>query len=370
MSHQPNTLSRREALRLATLGGVGFLFAPGFSFAGCNQSKNKLGVALVGLGYYSTDLLAPALQQTKNCYLAGIVTGTPSKAEAWKKKYNIPDKNIYNYSNFDSIANNPDIDVVYVVLPPSMHKEYVIRAANAGKHVWCEKPMAITATECQEMIDACKKNKRSLAIGYRLHHEPHTQEYRRIVNNKLLGKVTKLNCAAGYRDNRTDHWKQKKEMGGGVLYDMGVYSIQGARLGTGMEPIAVVQAKTSTTRPEIYKNGLDETTEATLEFPGGVFATIKTSFGENINFLDITCEKGDIKMSPYSGYNGLRGSSPLGQIYTPYDVPWQQAKQMDDDALAIIQNKPVLVPGEEGWRDIRVVEAIYRSAKNGERVSL
>jgi glucose-fructose oxidoreductase len=118
----------------------------------------------------------PALQQTKNCYLAGIVTGTPSKAETWKAKHNIPDKNIYNYQSFDQIANNDDIDVVYVVLPPSMHKEYVIRAANAGKHVWCEKPMAMTATECQEMIDACNKNKRSLAIGYRLHHEPNTQE--------------------------------------------------------------------------------------------------------------------------------------------------------------------------------------------------
>ncbi|PQK90868.1 glucose-fructose oxidoreductase, partial [Pantoea ananatis] len=126
--------------------------------------------------------MAPALQQTKECYLAGIVTGTPSKAEAWKQKYNIPDKNIYNYQNFDQIANNPDIDIVYVVLPPSMHREYVIRAANAGKHVWCEKPMAISVQECQDMIDACKKNKRSLAIGYRLQHEPNTTQYRQIVN--------------------------------------------------------------------------------------------------------------------------------------------------------------------------------------------
>jgi glucose-fructose oxidoreductase len=325
---------------------------------------------LVGLGYYSTDLLAPALQQTKNCYLAGIVTGTPAKAESWKQKYNIPDKNIYNYQNFDSIANNADIDVVYIVLPPSMHHEYVIRAANAGKHVWCEKPMAITGKECEEMIAACKKNKQSLAIGYRLHHEPNTQEYRRIVNNKLLGKVQKVDCAAGYRDNRTDHWKQKKEMGGGVLYDMGVYSIQGARLGTGMEPVAVVSAQTSTTRPEIYKNGLDETTIATLEFPGGVLANIKTSFGENINFLNIVCEKGELKMAPYSGYAGVQGTSPLGTINFPYQVPWQQAKQMDDDALAIMQNKPMMVPGEEGLRDIRIVEAIYKCAGSGKRVAL
>lgn len=363
-------VTRRNAIKTITVGGGIILLSPQSLMARMSPKKDKLGVALVGLGYYSTDLLAPALQQTKNCYLAGIVTGTPSKAESWKKKYNIPDKNIYNYQNFENIANNDDIDVVYIVLPPSMHKEYVIRAANAGKHVWCEKPMAITEKECQDMIDACKKNKKSLAIGYRLQHEPNTQEYRRIVKQKLLGKVKTLNDAAGYRDNRTDHWKQKKEMGGGVLYDMGVYAIQGARLGTGMEPVAIISATTSTTRPEIYKNGLDETTTAKLEFPGGVIADIKTSFGENVNFLDINCEKGDIKMAPYSAYSGVQGSSPLGKIYTPYDVPFQQAKQMDDDALSIIQGKPMMVPGEEGLRDIRVVEAIYKSAAGGKRVNL
>jgi glucose-fructose oxidoreductase len=220
----------------------------------------------------------------------------------------------------------------------------------------------MTEKECREMIDACNKNKRSLAIGYRLQHEPNTQEYRRIIKQKLLGNVKKLDCAAGYRDNRTDHWKQKKEMGGGVLYDMGVYSIQGARLGTNMEPVSVVSAQTSTTRPEIYKNGLDETTVATLEFPGGVIANIKTSFGENINFNNILCEKGEIRMAPYSAYSGVSGSSPLGEINTPYTVPWQQAKQMDDDALAIMNGKPMLVPGEEGLRDIHALLEPYKSA--------
>ena len=327
-------------------------------------------MALVGLGYYSTDLLAPALQQTKHCYLAGIVTGTPSKAEAWKLQYNIPDKNIYNYSNFDEIANNADIDVVYVVLPPSMHREYVVRAANAGKHVWCEKPMALTAGECQEMIDACNRNKKSLAIGYRLQHEPTTQAWRQIIKEQKLGKVQSLSCGAGYREGRTAHWKQKKEMGGGALYDMGVYSIQGARMGAGMEPIAVVSARTAASRPEIYKNGLDETTEAVLEFPGGVMASIKTSFAENINHLDVRFEKGELNVRPYQAYSGVRAKSPLGEIYHDYHVPFQQAKQMDDDAIAIMERKPMLVPGEEGLRDIRIVEAIYRSAASGQRVSL
>jgi glucose-fructose oxidoreductase len=363
-------ISRRTILKTLAIGGAGIFLSPQTLLSACRFKKDRLGVALVGLGYYSTDLLAPALQQTESCYLAGIVTGTPAKAEAWKKQYNIPDKNIYNYSNFDSITNNPDIDVVYVVLPPSMHREYVIRAANAGKHVWCEKPMALTEQECQEMIDACKKNNRSLAIGYRLQHEPNTQEWRKIVNEKLLGKVQGLSCGAGYTEGRTNHWKQKKEMGGGALYDMGVYSIQGARLGAAMEPIAVVSAQISTTRPQIYKNGLDETAVATLEFPGGVTADIKTSFGENINYLNIVCEKGEIGMSPYQSYAGVKGSSPLGEINHPYNVPWQQAKQMDDDALAIMQSKPMQVPGEEGLRDIRIVEAIYKCANTGQRVSL
>ena len=365
-----NSLSRRTVLKIMALGSGAVALTPNLLLSAGNKSKERLGVALVGLGYYSTDLLAPALQQTKNCFLAGIVTGTPAKAERWSKKYNIPDKNIYNYENFDTIADNPDIDVVYVVLPPSMHREYSVRAAEAGKHVWCEKPMAITEQECRDMIDACNKNKRSLAIGYRLHHEPNTQEYRRIVQEKLLGNVRNINCAAGYRDNRTDHWKQKKEMGGGALYDMGVYAIQGARLGSAMEPVAVVSAELSTTRPEIYKNGLDETAVARLEFPGGVFADIKTSFGENVNFLNIACDKGNIEMAPFSAYEGVKGSSPLGEINHPYKLPWQQIRQMDDDALAIMQKKPMLVPGEEGLRDIRIVEAIYKSAADGGEVKL
>jgi len=159
-------------------------------------------------------------------------------------------------------------------------------------------------------------------------------------------------------------------MGGGVMPDMGVYAIQGARLGTGMEPVSVASAKASTTRPEIYKNGLDETMVAQLEFPSGVFADIKATFGGHVNFLDITCEKGSLKMSPYSEYNGLQGSSPLGTINHSYDVPWQQAKQMDDDAMSIMEGKPMLVPGEEGMRDIRIVQAIYASASSGKSVTL
>ncbi len=106
------------------------------------SGDKKLGVALVGLGNYATHELAPALQETSLCYLSGVVTGTPAKAERWKSQYDIPGRNIYNYENFDKIIDNESIDVVYVVLPNSMHRDFVIRAAKAGKHVFCEKPMA------------------------------------------------------------------------------------------------------------------------------------------------------------------------------------------------------------------------------------
>lgn len=362
-------ITRRDSLKTLSLAtGLGLvspfsLFASGKTF-----KKDKLGIALVGLGYYSTDLLAPALQLTKNCYLAGIVTGTPSKAEDWKVKYNIPEKNIYNYENFDSIKDNPEIDVVYVVLPPSMHREYVERAAAAKKQVWCEKPMAVTSADCQAMIDACKKNGVSLSIGYRCQHEPNTKAFQEIVKTGKLGKVKSLDCAAGYREGRTDHWKQKKEMGGGVIYDMGVYSIQGARLGSNMEPIAVNSAKVWTERPEIYKNGLGEIVEAELEFPEGVIGKIKTSFAENVNFLNIVCEKGTIEMAPFSAYAGNKGKSPLGEINFPFQQPMEQVYQMDDDAMSIMNGKPMQVPGEEGLRDIRVVEAILKSAETGKKV--
>lgn len=359
-------MNRRKFIRQSAASVAGISFAQSaFSNIWLPQGKQKLGVALVGLGYYSTDLLAPALQLTAHCELTGIVTGTPSKAEAWKKKYNLKDKNIYNYQNMDTIANNPDIDIVYIVLPPSMHFEYVKRAAGAGKHVWCEKPMALTVKECQDMIDACKKNKVKLSIGYRMHHEANTQRIIQFRKDSKYGKVTTVEAKAGYVDPRTDHWKQKKNMGGGVMYDMGVYPLNAVRYSTGLEPIAVT-ATASTTRPEIYKE-VEETINFNLEFPGGATAACEASFGKNMNDLMVTCTKGWYKLSPFSAYSGINGVTSDG-IKLDAPISNEQAKQMDDDALAIKNNKDVLVPGEEGLKDIRVVEAIHKSAANHARV--
>jgi glucose-fructose oxidoreductase len=303
---------------------------------------------------------------TEKCYLAGIVTGSPEKAEKWKQKYNIPDKNIYNNQNFDTIVNNPDIDIVYVVLPPSMHKEYVIRAAKAGKHVFCEKPMAPSVNDCMAMIKVCKDNKVNLAIGYRCQHDPNTQEYMRIGKEKLYGKVKMVSCGAGYFDARTTHWKQNKALGGGCMGDMGVYALQGARLATGEEPIAVT-AQSSTTRPEIYKE-VEETMMFQLQFPSGALAACHTSFGIQMNYLQVNYERGWLKMEPFSSYLDNKGSHSKGVIDFP--LKSQQAKQLDEDCVALMNTTQLIAPGEEGLRDIKVVEAIYKATQNGGTVKI
>ena len=333
------------------------------SFASC--SRKKLGVALVGLGYYSRDLLAPALQQTEFCELRGIVTGSPEKIPVWQKRYGIKDSNVYSYENMDEIANNDDIDVIYIVLPTGLHAEYAIKAANTGKHVWCEKPMARTAEECQQIIDACNKNKVKLSIGYRMQHEKNTQTIMKWADTKPYGNIKNVISEAGYNGGTINPWKLKKEMGGGAIYDMGVYSINAARYSTGLEPLAVT-ATQSTNRPEIFTE-VDETTSFKMEFPGGIIVDGKTSFGESLNNLEVTTENGWYYLRPMQSYSGVRGKTSDGKILSPMGKN-QQAVQMDDDSLAILNDKPVLVPGEEGMKDIHIVEKINQAATNSERV--
>lgn len=351
---------RRKFIGQAGLMAASTAFLPNALWSATRPQKEKLGVALVGLGYYSTDLLAPALQLTEHCELKGIVTGSPEKIPVWKEKYGIEDKSIYDYEGMGKIADNPDIDVIYIVLPPSMHAEYTIKAANTGKHVWCEKPMAPTVAECERMIKACNDNKVKLSIGYRCQHDPNIQAYMKAAKEKPFGAVKMVSSSAGYFDGRTDHWKQKKDMGGGVMGDMGVYAIQGARLATGEEPISVM-ARTFTTRPEIYDE-VEETAMYQLEFPSGARAACQSSFGIPMNYLNINYADGWIKMSPHSSYSGNKGMRSDGKVID-FPLENQQAKQMDDDAMAIMNNSEMLVPGEEGLRDIRVVEAVYEAAE-------
>jgi glucose-fructose oxidoreductase len=362
-----STLTRRRFLQ--SLGLPAAVVSSGWAPRLLGGPQRKLGVALVGLGSYSTNQLAPALQLTQYCELRGIVTGSPEKIPRWQKQYGIKDGNVYNYDNMHTLADNPDIDVVYVVAPTSLHRKYSVIAANAGKHVWCEKPMAMDINECREIIDACRKNKVKLSIGYRMQHEPNTQTVMRFAREKPFGAIEKVRANACYGGTGlpADNWRMQKEMGGGAMYDMGVYAVNAVRYSTAEEPIAIT-AHHEVTHPDIFKE-VDSTTHFTLEFPSGAVADCMTSVVKSSNKLEVNCEKGWYALEPMQSYTGVQGVTSTGEKLDK-KIPNQQARQMDDDALAILQDTEVMVPGEEGLRDIRIVRAVFQSARERKRVEL
>lgn len=326
--------------------------------------KTKLGIALVGLGKYAGGQLAPSLKETKHCFLAGIVTGTPAKADEWKKKYDIPEKNIYNYQNFDSIEDNPDIDIVYVVLPNSMHEEFVVRAAKAGKHVICEKPMAITVEACDRMIAACKEAGRQLSIGYRLHFEPHNREMMRLGREKVFGNIVSME--AGHGMATVDGWRIDKELaGGGPLMDVGIYCVQAVCYTTGLQPIAV-RAKEGPKKDAKKFATVEESLTWQMEMPGNIIAECRTSYSEDMSDCKTTAERGWFALEPAYAYKGIKGKTVDGRMDFPQVN--QQAAQMDDFANAIMENRPTPVPGEMGRQDVKILQAIYKAMETGQRI--
>jgi len=328
----------------------------------------KLRVALCGLGRYA-GYLAEGLETSQYCQLTGIVTGTPSKAESWKKKYNIPEKNIYNYQNFDQIANNEDIDLVYVVLPNGMHKEYVVRSAKAGKHVIVEKPMALTAKDCEEMIRACKDAGVQLAMGYRLHFEPHHLEIKRLGQEKVFGQVRLIEVSLGYgidKDPKDWHF-QKALSGGGPLMNLGVYCVQACRYVLGEEPVAV----TAQILPVIdKKNKVEVETAITwqLEFLSGAVGTSTATYDCGIDRFYAGAANGFFELSPAVSYGPFRGKSSKGEIR--FEDINQQTQQMDEIGKVLLakQPSPAHITGEEGYKDMKVIDAIYQAAKTGKKV--
>lgn len=330
--------------------------------------KEKLNIALVGLGNYATNQLAPALQYNKLCRLGGIVTGTPSKEKVWARKYDIPEKNIYNYETFDRIADNPDIDIFYIVLPNGMHAEYSIKAARAGKHVICEKPMATSVKDCQSIIDACNNKARKLSIGYRLHFEPHHEQLMRLGQNEVFGPVKKLAGGHSYDlGGDPDRWRLDKELaGGGPLMDLGIYAVQSAIYSVDEHPIAVT-AQTETHDKQRFDE-VEESITWTMEFPGGARAEGESSYSNHTNYHRTIAADGRADLSPAYTYNNIRGQTSKG----PMDFPSvrQQTLQMDAFADCIFNDRPSRVPGEMGRRDVKIMMAIYEAAEKGGRVKL
>lgn len=328
------------------------------------KRNQKLGVALVGLGSYSTGRLAPGLQSTQHCELKGIVTGSPEKIPVWQGRYGIPDQNVYSYDTLDDIANNDAIDVVYIVTPTGLHARDAIRAAEAGKHVWCEKPMAMNVEECQAVMDAAQKNGVHLSIGYRMQHEPNTQQIIRFGQEKTYGAIQTVATGAGYSGSHRDpsNWRRIAHLGGGALYDMGVYPINATRYATGMEPIAV-RGRQWSVREQMYGE-VDEFSEFELEFPEGIVAKGETSFGKSTNYLRVDCAEGWYRLQPFQSYSGVAGDTSDGTVLPP-DPTHQQARQMDREALAIKEGRGSIVSGEDGMADIRIITAIMESSRQG-----
>ena len=366
--------SRREFLQKLTASAIALPLMPYISSA---VKKNKktydgpvLRVAIMGLGSYGTRV-AEAMQSCTRAKLVGIISGTPSKISAWQSKYSIPQKNCYNYENFDAIKDNPDIDAVYVIMPNALHHDQVIRVAKAGKHAICEKPMAVNAKEGKEMIDACRQANVKLLVGYRMHFEPKTLEIIRMRKNGELGKVLFFEGLSGFTIGDPTQWRLKKELaGGGAMMDIGIYSINGSRYMVGEEPVWVTAEETKTNK-EKFKEGVDETIQFQLGFPGGAVASCLSTYNmSNLDRFFLDGEKGFAELFPATGYGPIKGRTNKGELTQPHQT--HQTVQMDEMSAIILENKQPIVPvdGEEALKDLKIIDAIYLAVKKRKKVDL
>lgn len=333
-----------------------------------DSTKSTVNFAIVGLGSLSTNQLAPALQKTKHAKLVGIVTGTPEKEKKWADQYGIKQQNIYNYDNYDKLSENEDIDVVYIVLPNGMHKEFTVRAANAGKHVLCEKPMANSSEECRAMIKACNHNQRKLAIGYRCQFEPHHQYCIEIARNEKFGALKGIEAGFGFKIGNPDQWRlDEKLAGGGALMDVGVYALQACRYISGEEPESITAQETKTDAKKFAE--VDETITWTMTMPSGVNCYCGTTYAFNgMNRVNAYADNGWFGLDPAYNYNGIKGRTSEGPIER--ENIDQFAAEMDAFAKCILEDRDSSVPGEEGLRDLLAIEAIYESIRTGQRTKV
>ncbi len=367
--------SRRDFIGKITAASLAFPYIKKAVSANNPSIKKQyeeplLRVAIMGLGSYGTRV-AEAMQSCTKAKLVGVISGTPSKIKLWQTKYNIPEKNCYNYSDFDSIKNNPDIDAVYVITPNGLHHDEVIRVAKAGKNVICEKPMTVNAEKAREMIDACKKANVKLLVGYRMHFEPHTLEIIRMRKAGEFGKVLFFQGLSGFTIGDPTQWRLNKKLsGGGSMMDIGIYSVNGSRYMIGEDPVWVTAEETKN-NPGKFKEGIDETIQFQLGFPGGAVASCLSTYSmNNLDrfFLDGT--NGFAELNPATGYGPIRGLTNKGELIAP-DVT-HQTVQMDEMADIILRGKKPEVPvdGEEALKDLKIIDAIYEACKTGKKIKL
>lgn len=360
----------RRGLVMAA-GGVLAVSAvnPGWASTG-----RKLGYAIVGLGGYGLGRIIPQFQNCQHSRLVALVSGDPAKAKKVAQEYGVPERGIYSYNDFDRIRDNPDIDIVYICLPVFMHAEYTIRAAQAGKHVMCEKPMAVSSAECEQMIAACRKAGKKLMIGYRSRFEPHNVEAIRLARAGAIGTIRYFRSEHGFVAGDANTWRMKKaQSGGGSLMDIGIYALQAARYTTGEEPVAVF-AKETTNRSDPRFREVEDMIDFQLEFPSGAIGSCMSMYSANRNQFVLMGEKGRIELEPATAYSGQRmwvgqersDKTEVKPPPGPYANQW--VGQLDHMAQCVLQNREPLVPGEEGLRDLRIIEAVYRSAREQKRI--
>lgn len=339
--------------------------------------SKRVGFAIVGLGRLTLEELLPAFGEAKRARPVALVTGTPEKAAAIAAQYGIKPEAIYSYDGFDKIAENPEIEAVYVVLPNGMHKEFVVRAAQAGKHVLCEKPMATSAAEAREMIAACEAAKVRLMIAYRCQFEPYNREATRLVRSGELGRPRIIQAANTQTMGPKDQWRFDKALaGGGALPDIGLYCLNGARALLGEEPGEVFAKVWSPQNDDRYAT-VEETVSFSAWFPSGVMAECAASYGAHEHKdLRVHLETGTIDLKRAFAYEGqqLRVSRRRGKAESEESLRLGQKNQfaleIDHMAQCVRENRRPRTPGEEGLQDHILMEAIYRSAEQNAPVRL
>jgi predicted dehydrogenase len=363
--------SRRDFAKLTALGLAAHYFPN--SIAQTQTPENRrIGYAVIGLGRIATHFLAGAAQ-SEHSKITALVSGHRDKAERIAAQYSVPTASIYDYENFDSIAANPAVDAVYVALPNSMHAEYTIRAARAGKHVLCEKPMDVTSAQCRRMIDACRAARVKLMIAYRLHYEPTHIKAIELIRGGKLGLVQSLDANHG-SNMRAGEWRLTKALGGGgPMFDHGVYALNLFRWFTGEEPSGH-QAMLSTPDRDGRFTEVEETVQWLTRFPSGALASGTASYGVELGgYWRVHGPWGWLQMSSltYQGQHlfGHYASQPvLGAPRIEVDIasterdPMQFTRQVDHFSDCILHDRTPSTPGEDGLADQLAIEAVYKSA--------
>jgi predicted dehydrogenase len=363
----------QDSSRRAVLAGIGAGLAGAAAPALAQGSGRKIGYAVVGLGSYATRQIMPNFKGCDHAKLVALVSGTPAKLEQYGTEYGIPRTHRYSYADFDRIRDNPDIDAVYVVLPVFLHAEYTIRAARAGKHVMCEKPMAVSSAECRQMIDACRRANRKLMIGYRSRFEPYNRLAIELARGGHVGPTKLIESEHGF-PIRPGQWRlDKAKSGGGSMMDIGIYSLQAARYLSGEEPVGITAVETTDKTDPRFRT-VEDRVSFLLEFPSGIQANCVSSYSTAHNGYRVHGADGWIGMEPATAYEGHSMRIRKGGTTEPRELPKprknQFAGQLDHLAECIMNGREPIVPGEEGLADIRVVEAVYRSMQERRRVTL